>query len=855
MTENKVKIGSRILSKSEISKLLPNNNDIYNKIDKIKETANSYNTEVNELAKRIDPINKDHEFYRHFNNIFSVLGERGSGKTSVLLTIKYKLMKENKDIVLPLIVPEKMGEVSDIVGSLLGVFGDIVNDTCNEIFKLNYKYEGNVQELNNYFEGCRYKDNNPLKKSYTEVLKQYRYTKVDYREILIKEYVGFNDYINMTRNMIDSDQKLILAFEEFINELVKIKQVVGRLEKQPLVIAFFDDIDLRPDRCTELVNVLLRYLSNINIVVFISGNKTTFAEALTIDMLNIKNISHKQMMVSYLPLDIESKEINLLDSRKILVQDILKKAMPPTLRYEIPFKDDRDRADFRFCTKDDNSEEEYLTLKDLIVSKFIGEKNDFLTYKNEVIYPYFKIIDSTARGAMNVYYFLHNLNDEASDVENIKMFINVLVSSSKILSKYQNHIRRIIDIRDNIEDTFIDYEYIKTIQNVLKDDNIMPVEEAITLFMLANFIENIVCIKINKNNSISRKSHGENVLSQILNKYNEQLKIYPDINDINFILKLYTNISESISEYNISKVNDQYEKNHFLNIYFKILEKTIKESKYETIGEFFKHIKYKDEKWVDEKIDIIMKYNNDIEVITCRNINKEFNILSMKSIILDDESYNQIKQDLDKIKSKIINDENKLRTKNVYEYYTDSLFYEKEKILKLNYIYEFNDEFIEKSNEILNNIGNNIGEEYRYMLKNAINENFIENDEYCRMKNYLETCKYTNKEMNFSKKEHNNISQLYILLKNLKKQIINKHDGIDYYSIIEKIMDDFENIIRIDVKNDIEYNKKEDNFYEVFNSIRKSLMVGINRSNYQYKGFKLYVQNKEKEAKEVNINV
>ena len=117
------------------------------------------------------------------NNVFSILGKRGAGKSSILLTLKENIEKENKDIILPIILPQTMRNKGNIMGWVLGSFKYIVD----ELSKEEVIIENRSNE--NYFLNCRkYNENTKIKQMYNDVLELYSYTKEDYEYILRENY-------------------------------------------------------------------------------------------------------------------------------------------------------------------------------------------------------------------------------------------------------------------------------------------------------------------------------------------------------------------------------------------------------------------------------------------------------------------------------------------------------------------------------------------------------------------------------------------------------------------------------------------------------------------------------------------
>ncbi|MBY6808680.1 hypothetical protein, partial [Clostridium botulinum] len=83
-----LKIGARILHKTDLEALLPTYDNIFEQRDKFRYKAKELNDNNSDNEKEYQK--------REYNNIFSILGGRGTGKTSVLLTVKDKI--ENEDV-------------------------------------------------------------------------------------------------------------------------------------------------------------------------------------------------------------------------------------------------------------------------------------------------------------------------------------------------------------------------------------------------------------------------------------------------------------------------------------------------------------------------------------------------------------------------------------------------------------------------------------------------------------------------------------------------------------------------------------------------------------------------------------
>ena len=96
--ESSTQIGAKALTKAEINLILPSYDRILSQIEEIRKESD---------------LSKDTQIQKT-NNI-SVLGVRGSGKTSILKSIINDLEKQNNkdeelNIIFPMIIPENMSE-------------------------------------------------------------------------------------------------------------------------------------------------------------------------------------------------------------------------------------------------------------------------------------------------------------------------------------------------------------------------------------------------------------------------------------------------------------------------------------------------------------------------------------------------------------------------------------------------------------------------------------------------------------------------------------------------------------------------------------------------------------------------
>ncbi|HBJ1684250.1 TPA: hypothetical protein LA468_001383, partial [Clostridium botulinum] len=575
-----LKIGARILHKTDLEALLPTYDNIFEQRDKFRYKAKELNDNNSDNEKEYQK--------REYNNIFSILGGRGTGKTSVLLTVKDKIENEDvdekyrfrdaDDIILPLIVPDDMGENSDTLGWIITHISKAVEYVDNAYIKELKRLCCLNREEENYEKYCIKEEDTNLKKCLNKLQKSYYFRKPAYYEILVKEYIGKREYIGDTKEALEADQKLIENFFQCIEELIKAKRELNQ-QREPLIYFFFDDVDISAKRGFEVLISIMRYLNHPNVVIFISGDYNVFLETVTLQFLKNEDLLEKDLMGKSFILNsdnvnkmkLDNSDGTALELRKNRSYDFLKKIMPPAFRYEMPLLSNKQKCEFKY-TKGNNSESE--TLLKLIEDNFfkIDKSDEFIKYNENILYDYFEIFDDTPRGLINTYYYLWQMREQKEwKVEHIKQFLDIIVNSSVELEKYKSIIYEIINIKEKVKienkndsyskiEYYIDYNYL---ENIFKSNENMDEEDiyinnykiCFKLFILAHFFENIL---VGQNKILSEKNpkqtHGNELLVKILNSVNKNSKLYPNLSDTNKLLYLHYLLSSQISPINMKRI-------------------------------------------------------------------------------------------------------------------------------------------------------------------------------------------------------------------------------------------------------------------------------------------------------------
>lgn len=493
MGEQKVtksKIGARALTKAEAKLILPTYEQIEKQIEQFryeKEKRGNRQDVQGELGEEQNSIQKT-------NNI-GIIGVRGAGKTSLLKTIREDLYRDNqqrkeKDLIFPIIVPENMSESSTLMASILGMFKKFVEERVKEEKK---------KERNLYVRELCERDNGSLERKYNEVIKQYTFIQKDYRNILIQEYTTENDYVRESAKVFNSDVEFIHKFNELVDLLVEGKE-------QRMIFLFIDDIDLSTYRCADVVKTLLSYLSNENIVTFISGDLETFEEALALDFLRQEGVISENILGESMLSGAEPGTI--LENKKKLVYEYLKKIIPPVYRHNIKRWTLGEKGKYRIDSVEGDEEKSGKNLSECLLEALQGWVDPaFFQYIEEVdgkedkvdVLPYtYHLFDDTSRGLNNVYIVLNEIIDKRkmerdgsknTFIREKKQLLDTIISSKPLYSQYRDQIRNAMFVAgEENSEVFFDNAYSiiysqEHSQNSLED---YPVE-CFSLFVFVDF--------------------------------------------------------------------------------------------------------------------------------------------------------------------------------------------------------------------------------------------------------------------------------------------------------------------------------------------------------------------------------
>ena len=303
------KMGVKHLSFEQMNAVFPDFERLRNKIETHREFIKSFWSKKEEnLSNKLDD-----QYNIMFDNVYSILGPRGSGKTSVIYTMKNLFEERNPtDIVLPIIMSELIPESCEIIGWILSLLENVVQD-------IQKKLNNMQKDRNDYWVGCSSDRNKQNLLSDYETVKELCFSK-KYNE---RNADSFSTAVigseRSTQNSFDFS-KCLTAFWTKLKCAVKKVRGINE-DKEPLIYIIFDDVDLTPEKIWELLSTIVKYLSHPNVIVLLTAEERMLCEVVG-NVLRIKTKS-------------DENDSKANDWIKKTTRLYVGKILPPATRYYI----------------------------------------------------------------------------------------------------------------------------------------------------------------------------------------------------------------------------------------------------------------------------------------------------------------------------------------------------------------------------------------------------------------------------------------------------------------------------------------------------------------------------------------
>lgn len=230
----------------------------------------SYEKIANLISKNLDEIKKTHNIscdtalQNRYHETITILGERGSGKTSFLLNLETKLEKyKDKLAYLKILDPTLFENKQHVMLTIISIILNKIEQYPDEQKNSDYK-DKYIESLNGLAEGINLLDGID--------------SNINHRSIWEDARINFNKGIDSSKHGI--------SFEEDFKKFVKC--ALSYINKK-MFILIFDDIDTNIEKGWPVLEVIRKYLTMLEIQVIVSGDWALYSKVVRVNQF--KNLA------------------------------------------------------------------------------------------------------------------------------------------------------------------------------------------------------------------------------------------------------------------------------------------------------------------------------------------------------------------------------------------------------------------------------------------------------------------------------------------------------------------------------------------------------------------------------------
>lgn len=407
------KMGIKLLEKEQMDNIFPDYKNLLGKIDQHRKKISNidFNAEMFH----------DIQYNLMYDNVLSIMGARGSGKTSVIFTLREKIKDKNpNDIVLPIIMSEVIPKDKSVIGWILALLE-------NTVKTLSDQQDDDFQT--SQFESCQYGRKYTLMQQYNRV-KSMCFSKLS---------MGGNErsLANEIANMERQNQNGY----DFSAELLKLWNYIVEVKKKnqteiPLIYIIFDDVDLVPEMLDELFSTIVKYLSHPNIIVLVTADEPTLYMVIQKkmrEMLGLEedlNISRSVLGDAYVyTIDMYNGSVlrkmrQRVDACKEMEKLYVDKILPPSSRYYLrSFESNKKKSVFidKYRWEEEHSR---VTIQDCFEEKIseliemlqLDNDESFLVYDGNFVDTYLLFLGKTSRQLANGCFLVEEFIDSVMEI-------------------------------------------------------------------------------------------------------------------------------------------------------------------------------------------------------------------------------------------------------------------------------------------------------------------------------------------------------------------------------------------------------------------------------------------------------
>ncbi|MDO4333575.1 MAG: hypothetical protein Q4C58_12945 [Eubacteriales bacterium] len=545
------KVGVKLLTDAQLANIFPNHMNLMEKIE-------SYRAEVGRLSEE---SRRQDQYNLMYDNVFSIMGKRGTGKTSVAFTLKRKIEQNkqlNGDIVLPIIIPEMIPNECSMLVWILAIVKENVENLEREL----NQYRPPRGQKDKYWDNCHFldEDKNSLSRkveALMELLFAGNYNPANESSF----YKAVGNSVRQAGDHYRFSCKVAELWDEWVEAIGRLYRLKNETEQKicPLIYFIFDDVDLEPQKVAELLSVIIKYLSHPNIIVITTADEELFLEVIANNMDRDMGRLPKEWRgyLSRKKKNTEIAEEELEDPQEddLIAQTArmyLGKVLPTSTRYYLRlFGRAEDKRWFRLSDSEYLGDSMCRQVDALLeyVKEGSGRQN-FMVSGGRLLNFYLEFMGDTSRQIGNAYLgwkeFMQNMVLEAKQdsdagfghdacIDRVyhacRYFLYVGINANHELAGEIEHIDEFISeifwMEFNEWNLYVNYSYLSDFldQMCREKRNMKPEKQirvALKLFSLLLLLENILLILedcIPGGITGRKRVHGVNIMVQLLKRY------------------------------------------------------------------------------------------------------------------------------------------------------------------------------------------------------------------------------------------------------------------------------------------------------------------------------------------------
>lgn len=271
------KVGIKLFTEPQLENVFPEYRNFLNRIEEHRDKIRGL-----KLGGQ-----RHYQYNLMYDNVFSILGKRGTGKTSVAFTLQ-KMLEENSahpyDIILPIIIPEVIPEDCSALGWVLAIVKQRIQEfeACERTYD---RHRPDGRDL--YWDNCKRSgpyEEGMLSRRVDKLVETYFANKYNpSNESSFRLAVG--NSARQAQNYYQFAQDIVELWDEWV-EAIRLRYSGNSSfgEKGdcvcPLIYFIFDDVDLEPEKVGELLSLIIKYLSHPNVIVITTADEQMFLEVI-----------------------------------------------------------------------------------------------------------------------------------------------------------------------------------------------------------------------------------------------------------------------------------------------------------------------------------------------------------------------------------------------------------------------------------------------------------------------------------------------------------------------------------------------------------------------------------------------